>query len=287
MDTAFGGKLTSLCFRQVSRVEFPRLGGTMELRKEKEREFSNRFRGDHEGINFGNQKFYSIVRRSRAYVQSWLQARCRDKKVLDYGCGDGMFTVWLAKNGADATGIDISSVSFEEAKKIAVSEGVDSRVHFYEMDCEKLNFPDRSFDLIIEGGVLHHLVLERALAEMARVLKEDGAIICGEGLADNPLIQFYRRKTPRWRTEWEVDHILHVRDLEVAKRYFDRIHVEFFHLFTILATPFRNTLLFKPLLTALEAIDSVILKIPFIRHQAWQMVFTLAQPKKIEQSRAC
>ncbi len=228
----------------------------MELRKEKEREFSNRFRSERAGNNFGNQKFYSVVRRSRAYIEEWLQTQCRNKKILDYGCGDGMLTVWLAKNGADATGIDISGVSFEEAKKAAASNGVESQVHFYEMDCEELKFPNHSFELIVETGVLHHLALERAFAEMARVLKQEGAIICAEALADNPLIQAYRRKTPQWRTEWEVDHILRVRDLEVAKRYFKSIHVEFFHLFTLLATPFRNSSLFKPLLTALEAIEA-------------------------------
>jgi ubiquinone/menaquinone biosynthesis C-methylase UbiE len=252
----------------------------MEDRKQKEREFSEKFRENHAGAAMGNQKFYSVTRGSRDFFKEWLRQRCSGRKVLDYGCGDGMFTVWLAEQGADATGVDISGVSFPDAQKVADEKGVGSRVHFFEMDCEHMSFPDESFDFVMEGGVLHHLDLAAALAELARVVKRDGAVICGEAVADNPLVHLYRKKTPQMRTAWEVDHILHVRDLKVAKRYFEKVDVRFFHLFTILAVPFRNTFLFKPVLSLMEAIDSVFLKLPGIRTQAWQMIFILSKPKQ-------
>jgi ubiquinone/menaquinone biosynthesis C-methylase UbiE len=252
----------------------------LEDRKQKEREFSEKFRTDNYGANFGNQKFYSVTRGSRDYIKDWLRARCPGKKVLDYGCGDGMFTVWLAEQGADAVGVDISGVAFADAMKVAEQKGVASRVHFYEMDCEHMSFPDESFDFVMEGGVLHHLDLPVALSELARVVKRDGAVICGEAVADNPIVHLYRRKTPEIRTAWEVDHILHVRDLKVARRFFEKVDVRFFHLFTLLAVPFRNTSVFSPILRVMELIDSALLKIPGVRNQAWQMIFVCSKPKQ-------
>ena len=98
------------------------------------------------------------------------------------------------------------------------------------MDAERLAFQDRSFDVIVVNGVLHHLELREAYVELARVLKKNGRIMCIEALAHNPLINLYRRKTPHLRTEWEVDHILRMRDIEIARKYFGKVRVRFFHL---------------------------------------------------------
>jgi hypothetical protein len=62
-----------------------------------------------------------------------------------------------------------------------------------------------------------------------------------EALGYNPAIQWYRRRTPEIRTEWERGHILTIGDLRKAKRYLNLLDVEFFHLFSILGVTFRNT----------------------------------------------
>ncbi|PYV32228.1 MAG: class I SAM-dependent methyltransferase [Acidobacteria bacterium] len=226
----------------------------MEERKLREREFHNLIRdgGGELDAARSNQKFYSIVRSSKGYMDRWLYPRCHGKRVLDYGCGNGGFTCWLARNGAEVVGIDISDVSVRNARAAAAREGLDGRANCLVMDCEILAFGDCSFDLIVVSGVLHHLDLERALGEMSRVLKNDGEVICGEGLADNPLIRLYRRMTPHLRTAWEADHILRTRDLKRVKKYFGRMHSRYFHMFTIAAVPFRNTRFFGAILSALE-----------------------------------
>lgn len=82
-----------------------------EGRKEIERELHDQLRGDlsKEPRFTSNKKFYSITASNRDYVKSWLVQRCRDKRVLDYCCGNGDFALWLAASGAHAFGIDISS----------------------------------------------------------------------------------------------------------------------------------------------------------------------------------
>jgi len=148
------------------------------------------------------------------------------------------------------------------------------------MDAENTDFPDASFEIIVCNGVLHHLDVNHAFPELARLLKPDGIIIAQEALASNPLIQWYRERTPHLRTEWEMKHILGLEELDIARAYFGHIDVRYFHLAVLVAVPLRNTPLFRPLLGMLEAIDSVFLKLPVIQTQAWQMIFTLSKPRR-------
>ena len=227
-----------------------------------------------------NYKFYSVTKRSQKFVDNFLINNCSDRRVLDYCCGDGQNTLFLAENGADAFGIDISPVSIQNARKKAGKKGL-KNVSFFVMDAEKLEFGDNFFDLIICFGVLHHLNIEKAYQELFRVIRPGGKIICDEPLAYNPIFQLYRKKTPRLRTKWEAEHILKKKDIKLAEKYFGKAEKRFFHLFTLLAVPFRNVpFVFNPLLGFLGFIDSLILRMPLVKWWAWQIVFILSRPKK-------
>ena len=257
----------------------------MEPRKQKEREFHNRrveASQKDESIYqrlTSNKKFYSITRKSRDFIHQWILQRCKNKRVLDYCCGIGNFTCSIAKNSAQTVGIDISEMSIKTCRQRAIDEKVDQKVSFLVMDAENLEFGNGSFDIIVCMGVLHHLDIQKAYAELARVLKPSGEIICAEPLAYNPLIQLYRKMTPHLRTEWEAEHILTRSSIKSAKKYFGKVETRFFHLAALAAVPFRNLPVFNFILSILEAIDSILLKIPILKWQAWQIVFILSQPK--------
>jgi SAM-dependent methyltransferase len=256
-----------------------------EQRKREEADFHDRLRGadlltdrsEFERLT-ANKRFYSIDRRSRRFIADWLAARCRGKRVLDYCCGDGYYSIVAARNGGSAVGIDISAVSIENCKRIAAEQAVSDRTEFVVMDAENLRFPDDSFDLACVSGVLHHLDLPRAFGELARVLKPNGAVVSLEALGHNPLIRAYRARTPHLRTSWEAQHIIRMNDLELAKSYFKSVRYEFFHLATLAAVPLRNTPIFRPSLAILEGVDRLLLRIPGLREQAWMIGFVLAEP---------
>ncbi|OGZ01523.1 MAG: hypothetical protein A3G64_01595 [Candidatus Liptonbacteria bacterium RIFCSPLOWO2_12_FULL_60_15] len=259
----------------------------MEERKEKEIEFHNFLRNLKEGTEehkryTSNTKFYAVTRGSIAYVEDWLRKHCRPgKKVLEYGCGTGSFSFFLASLGAHVTGIDISDVGIRQATEASKEKGLSRNTEFLVMDAEATTFPDNSFDVICTAGVLHHLDRAKAFPEMARILKPDGAAIATEPLAHNPFIQAYRKLTPHLRTEFEAEHILHARkDIALARKYFNKVEVRFFHLATLLTVPFRKLPFFSQLLNAMEKVDAVLLKVPYIRRHAWMMVFVLSEPKK-------
>ena len=83
------------------------------------------------------------------------------------------------------------------------------------------------------------------------------------------------------RTAWAVDPILSRREINHARGFFDRVVPHFFHLADLAAVPLRNSpAVFDVALRALDAVDSVILRIPGLRWWAWQCIFVLTKPKK-------
>lgn len=229
---------------------------------------------------YTNKTFYVICRKGTAHLEHWMKDNCPGKTALDYCCGLGISTRRLAKFGATAYGIDIAEEEVRTAVRDARAAGLEDQTHFEVMDAEAMTFPDDKFDLILCSGVLHHLDLELAYHELARVLKPGGKILCLEAQGHNPIIQLYRRMTPHLRTAWETDHILTTGQVKQAYRYFETIKVDYFYLFSIGAIPFRNTFLFSPVLRLTEWLDSLVLKLPLVRKMAWQMMFELSDPRQ-------
>lgn len=268
---------------------------TIELRKKDEQRFHDALRNGAYGQRWSpelekliktdplwkNMKFYAIERKGRTVVLDWFRENCPGKRVLDYCCGNGDDSFILAKDGAaEVVGIDISEISIKNCRDRARQEGLEKTMSFLVMDAEAMTFDDDSFDIITEYGALHHLNLAKAYSEISRVLNPDGKCICTETLGHNPLIHFYRKKTPDIRTEWETEHILKKENIEMAKEFFHKVEfLGYFYLTSIAAVPFRNSRFFNAALSLMEAIDSVILKLPGVKWQAWQIVFILSKPK--------
>jgi ubiquinone/menaquinone biosynthesis C-methylase UbiE len=148
----------------------------VEARKQREREFHDEWRGhDQSSPSQANGRFYTIGRTCHAYTSGWLRDRCRQRKVLEYCCGDGKSALFAAEQGAaEAHGIDISPISIEQADYQARLRGLAHATTFSVMDAEATSYPDGYFDVIVVSGVLHHLDLDRAYRELSRLLTTDG-----------------------------------------------------------------------------------------------------------------
>lgn len=230
-----------------------------------------------------NKKWYSIERASRNAVRSRLLEVVPGARVLDYCCGSGSHTLELAGLGADhVAGIDISSASIQIANDRASRTAYRNQVEFVVGDAEDSPFPDDHFDVALVSGVLHHLDLERAYAELARILKPNGIVIATEALRHNPIIHRYRRRTPHLRSDWEVEHILGRSQIRTGASFFEDVsYIGFYHLVSIMAVPFRRRPVFGRILAFTERIDSILLKAPGLKWMAWMVVFELGSPKSV------
>jgi SAM-dependent methyltransferase len=75
--------------------------------------------------------------------------------VLDIGCGLGDNAIYLAKNGHNVTGLDISPTALITAERRAGDAGVD--VRFAVTDSTKLDGYTDAFDTIVDSGMFHCL----------------------------------------------------------------------------------------------------------------------------------
>ncbi|MEF8807048.1 class I SAM-dependent DNA methyltransferase [Natronomonas sp.] len=96
------------------------------------------------------------------------------KRVLDAGCGAGLYTEWLLSEGAEVVGVDASKAMLAEART-----RVEGDVEFHEADlAEPLPFADNNFDGIVSGLVLDYIEDWKPLfGEFARVLNPGGFVV--------------------------------------------------------------------------------------------------------------
>lgn len=248
----------------------------MEERKVKEIEHYNKrasLDGNFEGFCLQNLAAFR-------HLYQLLKKYSKDKIVLDYGCGNGVHSLAPLQFGAQKViGIDLSENQLKIARE-RVKRG--ERIEFLAMDCEKLEFPDNSFDLILDAGTFSSLDLKKALPELARVLKPDGILVGIETLGHNPLINLKRKlnKLTGKRTGWAISHIFQQKDLGLAQDYFNRITVDYFHFISWLAFPFLSLPGGKVVLKILEFFDKIFLQLPFLQKYGFKMVFIFYGAKK-------
>ncbi len=235
-------------------------------------------RNTHEKI-YGNRKYYDATGLSKDYVDAWLRTHCPGKVFLDYACGNGRNAIKAAKWGASlAIGLDISRVSVENAKREAAGQGVQGRTWFVQADAENTLLPDDSVDLIVCSGMLHHLDLSYAFPELRRILKPGGRILAMESLNYNPAIKVYRYITPEMRTDWEKAHILSLKDLRFASRFFSVENIKYWHI----ASPFAPFARMMAALPALNLLDRFLTRVPLVQLMAWIFTFELVKPGAAE-----
>lgn len=248
----------------------------MEARKQREQQFHDTSYAEAVRAPLG--KFYrTITEKSWREYRGLIGSDSADLEMLEYGCGTGSFAFELARMGARVTAIDLSPVALAQAGRQAREQGLSSRITCRTMDAEHLDFCDNSFDRVIGSGILHHLDLRKAYGEVARVLRPHGQAIFAEPLGHNPLINFYRTRTPQYRTVDE--HPLLHRDLVLAERFFGHVESRFYHLATLAAIPFRRRSFFRPLVSTLDALDTGLFRLPPVRYLAWYTILILGDPR--------
>jgi tocopherol O-methyltransferase len=96
-------------------------------------------------------------------------------KILDVGCGFGGSSIYLAKKyGAEATGITISPIQVEMARKAAAAEGVNAK--FILMDAEEMKF-EQTFDVVWSvESISHYLQKGKFFGLAARCLQSGGTL---------------------------------------------------------------------------------------------------------------
>ena len=98
----------------------------------------------------------------------------KDKTVLELATGTGLIARHIIKAAAHIEATDASVEMIAEAKR----DNQSAKLHFSVQDMFRLPYADKSFDAVIVSNALHIVPQpEKALAEIHRVLKDDGVLI--------------------------------------------------------------------------------------------------------------
>lgn len=156
-----------------------------------------------------------------------------NKKVLEIGCGTGLFTELFAQTGAHILAVDISDRLLNIAKERKLPS---KRIRFLAARFEDCNL-EGPFDAVIGSSILHHLDLKVALSKIYTLLKPGGFMCFAEPNYLNPQV-FIERKFSFWRSifwyvspdeiaflRWKLNNLLVNSGFESSKIVpFDWLH---------------------------------------------------------------
>jgi SAM-dependent methyltransferase len=134
------------------------------------------------------------------------------KRVLDAGCGPGLYAQELLARGADLVGVDASAAMVDLART-----RLGDRARVLQADLgEPLPFPDASFDLVVCALVIHHLDDRGAcLGEFFRVLAPGGRAVVS---TQHPTTDWLRKGGSYFETKQEKD-VWHRGDREFTVQF--------------------------------------------------------------------
>jgi len=148
-----------------------------EIKKD-ERSWQDRQGGDLQTRSYERPGTHLVINSQYARVAEALQLSS-GMRLLDLGCGAGLFLGWLApRMQAEYHGLDLS---FNSLKSI---QAENSKLGLTVGDAELLPYQDASFDRVSCNGAAHHLLdLRSALRELYRVLVPGGILVMYEPTA--------------------------------------------------------------------------------------------------------
>ena len=122
-------------------------------------------------------RYDRFMRKDRAaYEEMYTLIRpvVKAKTVLELATGTGLIAKNIVNAAAHIEATDASAEMIAEAKR----DNRSAKLHFSVQDMFCLPYADKSFDVVIVSNALHIVPQpEKALAEIRRVLKDDGVLI--------------------------------------------------------------------------------------------------------------
>jgi SAM-dependent methyltransferase len=129
----------------------------------------------------------------------------RNKRVLDFGCGSGYGSAWMAKIATCVDAVDVAEDAIAHAKGQFPHENL----RFRSIDpTARLPFADDSFDTVLSFQVFEHVTnVDHYLGEIRRVLAPGGTLILVTPDRSTRLLPL-QRPWNRWHVkEYDADSL--------------------------------------------------------------------------------
>lgn len=203
--------------------------------------------------------------------------------MLDFGSGPGDNALRFAKIGFKVEGFDISESNVAVSHLVFEKNGFSGKGHFQVAAAEVLPYPDNHFDFIAGIDILHHVDIEKSVAECKRVLNSGGVAVFREPL-EVPLLDLIRNTwlvklfAPKKKSFdlhiTEDERKLNQNDIETIQKIFPQAILKRYFLFARFDKFFREGS--DPQPSTLEKIDFFLMnKIPALKYLGGVVIFVL------------
>ena len=239
----------------------------------RERDFHNQRFTDNSDRETRTRKFYDAISYGFDLYRRRVREESAGRSLLEYGCGDESLAFDLATTAREVLSIDISDVAIQQAQRTAALQGL-KNVEFFIDNAEAMQFPDGRVDVVAGSGIVHHLDIPKSMREVRRVLRKGGVAIFAEPMGHNPVVNWYRNRTPELRTPDE--HPLLVGDLRLMGREFASMRITYFGMVAPLLGFIAPTAGEDSALKSLVWwLDRQLCRIPVLNRYAWFCVVEL------------
>ncbi|MEY2671772.1 MAG: hypothetical protein RL687_189 [Candidatus Parcubacteria bacterium] len=166
-----------------------------------------------EGPQADTLRFLKFLKKEQRY-------KVEDRNILDLGCGTGRNANYLAEEGNNVIGIEISKTALKLAKDRANDTGLKVDYRLGDIG-EQYDIPDESIDLVLDvtsSNALDEKGRAVYLSEVSRVLKSGGYFfvraLCKDG---NKNVKNLLKDSPG--REYDT---YYMKDLDLYERVFSR-----------------------------------------------------------------
>lgn len=151
--------------------------------------------------------FWKRIDHALLYVKKY----GKNTNVLDFGCGTGVVSYILAKEGYNVTALDID---LEPFKRVQEKIHFPKEIKFIEGDLMVQELHNKQFDIILALDVLEHIEdIDSYLSAFKKLMAPDGIIIIS-GPSENKLYQIGRKIAgKRFTGDYHVTNILTIRNI--------------------------------------------------------------------------
>jgi 2-polyprenyl-3-methyl-5-hydroxy-6-metoxy-1,4-benzoquinol methylase len=153
--------------------------------------------------------------------------------ILDVGCGNGVISRHLGKQGFKVLGIDVSAQTIEKARALNTAPNV----QFEVLSAEQLVAQGQTFDVVICSEVLEHLSQPAALLKVLhQSIKPEGILIVtvpnGSGprelLVTRPVLKMREKNGWAWKMITKVKKSMGYSGTTVQSAADNLDHIQFF-----------------------------------------------------------
>jgi 2-polyprenyl-6-hydroxyphenyl methylase / 3-demethylubiquinone-9 3-methyltransferase len=164
--------------------------------------------------SYMDQQSKAYSKTKNAFIRE-LAGDLRGKRVLDYGCGAGLFAAYAARQGAKTVvGVDAEETALAAARLLADREGVSSACAFVQSDQFPRLAETTRFDVVLLKDVIEHVHDDESLiAAAAAALVPGGRLVLStqNALSLNYMIEGSYNRLWVGRRDWMGWDPTHVR----------------------------------------------------------------------------